>query len=380
MENESRRDDRSYLLNALSEERGAYFNSMAPPIIQTSNFMFDSVDDFEKALKDEYSTSLYSRGRNPTVDILKDKLAALDEAEDCLVVNSGSTAIFVSVLSQVKTGDHIVSVRGIYTWAKKMFDHILPRFGVTTTYIDGRDIRNFKEAIRPETKLIYLESPSSWIFEEQDLPAVAALAKENGIVTVIDNTYMTPLYQKPVPLGIDIALQSASKYIGGHSDTVGGVICASSSVIRAIYDSEFLNIGAGIMPFNAWLLLRGLRTLPVRLERIRHTTTPVLNFLKNHPAVEKIIAPEDVFGLFTIVLKAGLRSDIVRFCDSLQHISLAVSWGGHESLAMPKCIVLGDEAFDPADEIHRSVRIYIGLEEPAFIIADLQQALTTLGY
>jgi cystathionine beta-lyase/cystathionine gamma-synthase len=372
-------DNRSYILNVLAEDRELYFNSMAAPIIQTSNFTFKKVDDFVKATEDEYSGWLYSRGRNPTVDILRQKLAALDGAEDSLVVNSGSTAIFVSVLSHVKAGDHIISVRGVYTWAQKMFDNILPRFGVTTTYIDGRDIKNFQNAIRPNTKLIYLESPTSWVFEEQDIPAIAQLAKEKNIITVIDNTYFTPLYVRPLELGIDIVLQSASKYIGGHSDIVGGVICSSSTIIKKIFESEFLNIGAGMMPFNAWLLLRGLRTLPIRLERIRQSTPPVLAFLRTHPAVEKIIAPADVFGLFTIILKTSSRSSITNFCESLQHIPMAVSWGGHESLIMPKCAGITENDFDVADEIHRSVRIYVGLEDPDFIISDLKQALRTFA-
>lgn len=372
-------DNRSHILNVLAEDRELYFNSMAAPIIQTSNFTFKKIADFERAIADEYSGLLYSRGRNPTVDILRSKLAALDKAEDCLVVNSGSTAIFVSVLAHVKSGDHIISVRGVYTWAQKMFDNILPRFGVTTTYVDGRDIKNFEKAIQPNTRLIYLESPSSWIFEEQDLPAVAKLAKSKNIITVIDNTYFSPLYVRPLELGIDVAIQSASKYIGGHSDVLGGVISASSSIIKKIFESEFLNIGAGAMPFNAWLLLRGLRTLPVRLERIRQSTPPVLGFLKSHPAVERIIAPSDVFGLFTIVLKTNTRSSIIDFCEKLEHIPMAVSWGGHESLVMPKCATIPESDFDPSDEIHRTVRIYIGLEEPSFIIDDLKQALRTFA-
>ncbi|MBO9572392.1 MAG: aminotransferase class V-fold PLP-dependent enzyme [Chitinophagaceae bacterium] len=376
MEKNEKNHNVSSVLSKLGEERELYFNSIAPPIVQTSNFYFKKVEDFENAITDEYSTSLYSRGRNPTVDILKEKIAALDGAEDCLIVNSGSTAIFVSVLSQVKAGDHIIAVNGVYAWAQKMFDNVLPRFGVTTTWIDGSDINNFKAAIRDNTRLIYLESPTSWVFEEQDLPAVAALARSRNIITVIDNTYFTPLYQQPIKLGIDITLQSASKYISGHSDTIGGVICASAAIIKKIYNSEFLNIGAGAMPFNAWLLLRGLRTLPVRLERLRQSTPVVLSFLENHPAVEKILAPRDVFGLFTIILKTKTRKSIISFCESLNNFPMAVSWGGYESLIMPKCVGVSDTDFNTSNEIHRSVRIYIGLEDPEFLINDLSNALS----
>src|SRR5436305_9116067 len=181
--------DLSYIINELGEERDNYFNAIAPPIIQSSNFAFKKVDDLRLAFEDEMSGFLYSRGLNPTVDILRKKLAALDGAEDCLVFGSGAAAIFAGVLANIKSGDHIVSVRQPYTWAQKMFDVILPRFGVQTSYVDGRELKNFEAALRPNTSLIYLESPNSWTYELQDLGAVAALAKSRGIITMIDNSY-----------------------------------------------------------------------------------------------------------------------------------------------------------------------------------------------
>src|SRR6186997_3147027 len=152
--------DISYIINELGEDRENYFNAVAPPIMQSSNFVFDKVDELRQAFADEYSTYLYSRGLNPTVDILRKKLAALDGAEDCLVFNSGAAAIFAAVLANVKSGDHIVSVKSPYTWAQKMFDEVLPRFGVTTSYVDGTAIENFERAILPNTSIIYLESPN----------------------------------------------------------------------------------------------------------------------------------------------------------------------------------------------------------------------------
>ena len=148
-----------------------------------------------------------------------------------------------------------------------MFDVILPRFGVTTTYIDGTKIENWEKATKPNTTLYYLESPNSWDFALQDIKAVAALAKSKNITTFIDNSYCTPIYQKPIEMGIDMAMQTATKYIGGHSDTLGGVLSGSHAMMKKIFDSEYLNIGSGIQPFNAWLLIRGLRTLPARLEQ-----------------------------------------------------------------------------------------------------------------
>src|SRR3954468_16468577 len=188
--------DLSYIINELGEDRERYFNAVAPPIIQTSNFTFNKVDDLRTAFEDEMSTYLYSRGLNPTVDMLRKKLAALDEAEDCLVFNSGAAAIFAAVLANVKCGDHIISINKPYSWAQKTFDVILPRFNITTTYVDGTDIANFERAIRSTTSIIYLESPNSWDYVLQDLEAVAQLAKRHNIITICDNSYCTPLYQK----------------------------------------------------------------------------------------------------------------------------------------------------------------------------------------
>lgn len=383
----------SYLLNELGEERENYFNAISPPIVQTSNFAFRKVSDLTKAFEDEMGSYLYSRGLNPTVDILRKKLAAMDGAEDCLVFNSGAAAIFAGVLANVKAGDHIVSVKAPYTWAQRMFDVILPRFGVSTTYIDGTKTENWEAATQPNTSLYYLESPNSWNYALQDIKAVALLAKSKGITTFIDNSYCTPLYQKVIEMGIDMAMQTATKYISGHSDTLGGVLSGTHSMMKKIFDSEYLNIGSGIQPFNAWLLIRGLRTLPARLDRISKTTVEVLQFLKQHPNVESVIFPFDesfpqyalakqqmkgACGLMTLVLKARKRNEIVKFCEGLKHIMMAVSWGGHESLVIPKCAGISDADFDAANPEHRYVRLYVGLEEADYLIKDLEQALTKI--
>lgn len=385
--------DISYILNELGEDRDEYFRAVSPPIVQTSNFAFKSVDDLRKSFEDEYSTWLYSRGLNPTVEILRKKLAALDGADDCLVFNSGAAAIFAAVLANIKTGDHIVSVKDPYTWAKKMFNDILPRFGVDVTYIDGTSIANFEAAIRPNTTVIYLESPNSWTYELQDMKAIAQLAKAKNIVTICDNSYCTPLYQKPCEMGIDLSLQSATKYISGHSDVIAGVLSGSRKQIERIFNSEYNNIGSGIQPFNAWLLIRGLRTLPARLERITRTTQLVIDFLKTHPRIEKVIFPLDPAfpqyelasrqmkggcGLLTFITKTESCETIENFCNGLKHILMAVSWGGHESLIIPKCAGMPRSEFNPQMELHRSCRLYVGLEEPEYIIADLSQALDVI--
>lgn len=383
-------DDLSFILTELGEERAQYFNAVAPPIMQTSNFAFHKVADLRKAFEDEMSGYLYSRGLNPTTDMLRKKLAAMDEAEDALVFANGAAAIFAGVLANVKSGDHIISVRDPYTWAKRTFDVILPRFGITTTYVDGRDIKNFEQALQPNTTFIYLESPNSWTYELQDISAVAAIAKKRSITTLIDNSYCTPLFQKPIPAGIDIAMQTATKYIGGHSDTLGGVLSGSRSMMKKIFDSEYLNVGSGISPFNAWLLLRGLRTLPARLERISRTTGEVLSFLQQHPKVATTIFPlssrfsqyelakrqmAGACGLITFTLQDGTMESITRFCESLQHFLMAVSWGGYESLILPRCAGIAPADFDPENAAHQMIRMYVGLEDAGYLINDLEQAL-----
>ncbi len=385
--------DLSFILNDLGENRDDYFHAVAPPIVQTSNFAFKDVASIRACFGDEYSTYIYSRGRNPTVDILCKKLAALDGAEDCLVFNSGAAAIFATVLAQVKSGDHVVCVEGVYAWAQRLFNEILPRFQVSITYIDGRDIENFRKATQSNTVLYYLETPNSWSYELQDLAAVAALAREKNIITICDNSYCTPLYQQPYALGIDLVIQSATKYIGGHSDTVAGVLTGSKKHIEKIFRSEYMNIGSGIQPFNAWLLIRGLRTLKTRLDASAENAKTVIAYLRQEPLVEKIIYPfEENFpqwelarrqmkngsGLLSFVLKAKREEDIELFCNSLQHILIAISWGGYESLIVPGCASIPRNSFDPANEQHRMVRLYVGLEEPAYVIADLQQAFAKM--
>lgn len=380
----------SYILNELGEDREQYFNAIAPPIIQTSNFKFNSVADFRAALADEYQGNLYSRGFNPTSDILRKKLAALDGAEDALLFSSGIAAITVPVLALLESGDEVVCVENPYSWTIKLFKEFLPKFGITTTFIDGTDLNQFENAISAKTKLIYLESPNTFSFEVQNLQAISVMAKAKGILTMIDNSYCSPLYQQPIAYGIDLVAQSATKYLSGHSDVVAGVLTGKKTLLQKIFIKEYLNIGAALTPQNAWLLLRGLRTLPIRLEKISENAELVINFLNQHPKVEQVLHPfsesnkdlalarqqmKKCGGLFSITLKETDLEKIETFCNSLQHILMAVSWGGYESLVIPACAGISKADFDKTNKRHILIRIYIGLEEPDYLIADLERAL-----
>jgi len=383
-------DDLSYILNELGEERENYFNAVAPPIVQTSNFAYKTVADFRKGLGDEYYTLIYSRGNNPTVDILRKKLAALDGAEDALVFGSGIASIAIPIIALLKSGDHVVSVAKPYSWTIKLFEKLLPKFGITTTFVDGTKTENFEKAITPATKLIYLESPNTFTYELQDIPAVVALAKKKGITTMIDNSYCSPLNQQPYKMGVDLVAQSATKFIGGHSDVVAGVVTGSQVMIKKIFDGEFLNIGGNISPMNAWLLIRGLRTIHLRMERVCATTKKVVDFLAARPEVERVIFPfhpsfpqyelakkqmKDAGGLFSAVFKAKSIDEIEGFCNSLKRFLMAVSWGGHESLIIPSVVIVKPEEFDPSNFNHRLIRFYIGLEDADYLIDDIRQSL-----
>jgi len=385
--------DLSYILNELGEERENYFNAVAPPIIQTSNFKFNTVEDFRSALDDEYQGNLYSRGFNPTIDILRKKLAALDGAEDALVFSSGISAVTVPVLALLKSGDEVICVENPYSWTIRLFKDFLPKYGVTTTFVDGTELSQFENAITQNTKLIYLESPNTFSFDVQNLAAITKLAKANSILTMIDNSYCSPIYQQPIAYGIDLVAQSATKYLAGHSDVVAGVMTGKKELLQQIFNNEYMNIGTALAPQNAWLLLRGLRTLPIRLEKISENAAKVIDYLENHPKVAQVLHPfskknrdlalakqqmKKCGGLFSVILKEPELEKIEVFCNSLKHIIMAVSWGGYESLIFPAAAGISKADFDNTNKRHVLIRIYVGLEEPDYLIADLEQAFAKI--
>ena len=385
--------DISYIINHLGEERENYFGAVAPPIIQTSNFAFKDVASLRQAFTDEKNTSVYSRGTNPTVDMLCKKIAALAGAEDALVFASGTAALAAAIMANVKAGSHVVCVNNPYSWTSNLLQKFLPKFGVEHTMIDGTDAQNYAKAAKPNTSLFILESPNSLSFQLQDIKAIVAIAKERGIATMIDNTYCTSLGQRCIEMGIDIEVHSASKYYSGHSDVVAGFVISNKVVIERMFHAELMNVGAIISPQNAWLLLRGLRTLPMRLDRIKKTTEEVVAFMKAHPLVEKVTYPFDESflqhalakeqmlwcgGLFNILLKAKDVDTVERFCDSLKHFLMAVSWGGHESLVIPACSFYSKDYTGERVHPYNLIRFYIGLEDADFLTADLKQAFAKI--
>ncbi len=383
----------AYILNQLGEDREAYAGAVAPPIYQSSNFAYDSVAAMRAGIKDELTHYFYTRGNNPTVELLRQKLAALEGTEDALVFSSGSGAIAAAIMSQLSQGSHVVCVDKPYSWTDHLLQSLLPRFGVSITMVDGTDAANFQKAIRPETQLFVLESPNSVTFEQQDLAAVAEIAKQHGITTLIDNSYASPVFQQPANYGIDIICHSATKYLNGHSDVVAGVVCGSQKMIQQIFAETYMTLGAVLSPHDAWLMIRGLRTLDVRMQRVADTTEALLPFLENHPAVDKVYHPfasgnpqyplatkqlKRGGGQFSITLHTDHVSVIERFCEQLKHFLLACSWGGYESLVFPTCAVIDTKAEAKPGIPWNLVRFYIGLEDRTELQADLKQALDGL--
>lgn len=379
----------SFILNHLGEERENYFNAVAPPVFQTSNFCFKTVDEMRKTLKCEFEQPFYTRGYNPTVATLRKKIAALEGAEDALVFASGSAAVAAAVMSVVKAGDHAICVKKPYSWTNILLNQYLAKYGVETTTVEGSEVSNFEKAIKSNTKLIFLESPNSITFELQDLKAVAAVAKKNNITTIIDNSYSTPLNQSPIQLGIDIVVHSASKYLGGHSDIVAGVLASGKERVQKIFSEEYMTIGSIISPHDAWLMMRGMRTLELRVERSSQSAAIVAAFLETHPKIEKIMYPfsnsnpqlaiakkqmKQGGGLLSVLVKAKDIDAVEKFCNSLQTFLMACSWGGYESLIFPMCALHNSKSYDNPLPWNL-VRIYIGLEKPEVLISDLKQAL-----
>ena len=374
----------------LGEDRENYMGAVVPPIFQSSNFCFNTVAEMREQLKHESEKPFYTRGYNPTVAMLRKKMAALEATEESLIFSSGSAAIAAGVMSAVRAGDHVVCIQKPYSWTNKLLNNLLVRYGVETTMIDGTDIENFKTAIKPNTKLFVLESPNSQTFELQDLAAVAALAKQNNITTICDNSYSTPLFQQPFLMGIDMVAHSASKYLSGHSDVVAGVLCASRDRIQKIFESEFMTLGGIISPNDAWLVLRGIRTLPIRLKASNETAIKVVEFLEAHPKIEKVHYPfaskfpqlqlakkqmKGCGGLFSIEVKVKNLNDMETFCNALKYFLLACSWGGYESLQFPSCTTLTSQNYSGSTLPFNLVRLYVGLEDPQLLIKDLSMAL-----
>ena len=358
---------------------------VVPPIVQTSLFTFSSVAEMRATFAGEKVRPVYSRGLNPTTRLFEEKIAALEGADDALATASGMAAISSAVLSVVSPGDRIVAVRNLYPDTFRMFETLLRRMTVETVYVDGLDHATVAAAVAG-AKLLYLESPTSWLFEALDVRTLAAIAGAAGAVSIIDNSWATPILQRPIGLGVDMVVHSASKYLGGHSDVVAGVIAGSAERIGHVRSTVTPYLGPKLSPLEGWLLVRSLRTLAARVERHGRTAAAIARRLAEHPAVVRVYLPgvtspggpglDGNSGL--LAFEAAEDLDVERFCNALQVFKLGVSWGGHESLVCPALVTL-EQAGGPNHARFFGhgpglVRLSIGLEDPETLWSDLDQA------
>ncbi|NEJ73185.1 aminotransferase class I/II-fold pyridoxal phosphate-dependent enzyme [Rhizobium phaseoli] len=363
-----------------------FADAVVPPIFQTSLFTFSDYDEMITVYRGEKVRPTYTRGLNPTVRAFEEMLAKLEGAEDALGFASGMAAISSSVLSFVEPGDRIVAVKHVYPDAFRLFGTILKRMKIEVTYVDGRDEEAVARAL-PGAKLLYLESPTSWVMEAHDVGALAALAKRHGVVSMIDNSWASPFFQRPLTLGVDLVIHSASKYLGGHSDVVAGIVAGSKEMIARIKAEAYPYLGGKLSPFDAWLLIRGLRTLPLRMRAHEASALEIARRLQKLEVVETVCHPglanrlpaglNGTSGLFSFIFRDGV--DIRAFADHLKLFKLGVSWGGHESLIVPGEVVLQQKAQPNSAQtfgIHaRSVRLHVGLEGTEALWRDIEGAL-----
>jgi len=386
MSSEFERDFIAEAATLLAHDEPFPGGAVVPPIYQTSLFTFDSYAEMADVFAGRSTKPIYSRGNNPTVMEFESKIAALEGAEAARGFSSGMAAISSTVLAFVGAGERIVAVRNCYGDAYRLFERLLPHLGIKVDYVDGSDPDAVKAAL-PGAAMLYLESPTSMMFELQELEVLTALAKAQGIVTVIDNSWATPLFQKPILHGVDIVMHSASKYLGGHSDTVAGVVAGSAEHIRRINERTYPYLGAKLSPFEAWLLLRGLRTLPLRLPHHMKSGLTIAERLKGHAHVERVNHPAffNHPGKKTLAGYSGLFSfevtediDVPAFTDALKLFRIGVSWGGHESLVVPALASL--QQTPDANSIGRfgvsprTIRLNVGLENVEDLWADVSRA------
>ena len=377
---------KSDIVTHVGDEYAEFMGAIVPPIFQNSLFLkptpYNGIP--------EDNEFVYTRVNNPTIDIAERKIAALECAEAAACFSSGMGAISAAIMHFVKKDCHIIAPHTIYGPTRTFITkYLAEKFGVTHTFVHGSDLEEIKAAIRPETTLIYLESPSSLVLYMQDIEEIAKIAKEHGIGTAIDNTYATPLHQNPYTYGSDLVCHTASKYMGGHSDIVAGVVAGSKEMIEQIAHEERELLGSCMDPHQAWLLIRGLRTMPVRGKAHGESGLKVAKWLEQQPCVKQVFYPgldsHPQKELVDKYLKGGLNGLIGfvydgtaeqarEFMYSLKMFQYGVSWGGFESLVAPGSVGLTDEEAAAIGMPANVIRIHVGLEDVDTLIADLAQA------
>ena len=372
------------------EEYEKYYNAIVPPIFMNSLNVFNEIDDYFDAKVHDKDTYVYGRVQNPTVRILEDKVAALEHGVAAFAFASGMAAATTAVLSVIKTGDHIVCIRNAYGPLKNFVEnYCTEHLGTTVTYVKGNDISDFEETITDNTSLVILESPSSVVFSLQDIEAVCKVAHEHGAKVYIDNTFCTPIFSNPLDMGADIVMHTTSKYMGGHSDVIGGMLAVRDEELANTIVSNRELLGGIIGPMEAWLVLRGLRTLSVRVKAHEEIAMKIAQYLEKHPKIDKVYYtgleshPQYALaqkqqrgntGLITFEIK-GSAEDAKKVINSFKIFKIGVSWGGFESLACMPHLRQTEQMCQWLGGKQNLIRVHCGLEGVDALIADLEQAL-----
>lgn len=364
--------------------------SVTTPIYQTAPFKFRNAAHASDLMGGREKGYVYSRGLNPTTEVLEKKMADLEDGEAALAQTTGMAAVSTAVLTSVKGGDHVIADEVIYGSTYDLFVD-LQKFGVKVTFTDTSDANNVAEAFRPDTKLVFFESPANPTLKLTDIKAVCDIAHERKALVMVDNTFLTSYLQKPLSLGADVVIYSATKYLNGHGDTLGGIIVGSEEYIKAARHTA-KNFGGAITPFSSWLIIRGLKTLPVRMDRHNENALKAAKFLRDNDRIDKVIYPGlsehpqyelgkrqacGAGGMMAFFLKDA--RNVPLFLDSLKLCTLAVSLGETGTLiqhpaTMTHAVVPRNDRirYGISDEL---IRLSVGLEDAADIINDLEQAL-----
>ncbi len=372
------------------EDLAARGGSMTPPIVQTSLFAHPSHRDLAAGLAAEHRHRVYTRGQNPTVEALEAKLARLERGEAAKCVASGMAAVSSVLFGLLEAGSHVLFVNQTYGPTLELAGR-LGAFGVEHDVVLDLDPERVAEKLRPATRLVWIESPGTMLFRLVDVAAVATLARQRGASTVLDNSWSTPLYQKPLERGVDLVIHSATKYLGGHSDVVAGAVVGRGELLERIFYRGYLLLGGALGPIDAWLVDRGLRTLPARMRQHHAGGLAVARFLAGHPMVRRVFHPgvagepalvasqlRGFSGLLSFELDRESYRDVAGFVDRLRRFRVGVSWGGVESLVLAPNRGTNAEALAAQGIPPGTVRLSVGLEAAELLIEDLDRALGSL--
>ncbi|MBV8207997.1 MAG: aminotransferase class I/II-fold pyridoxal phosphate-dependent enzyme [Acidobacteria bacterium] len=374
------------------EDRRGRNTPLTEPIAQTSVFALSGIEELRRIAEGQSASYLYTRYANPTTRVAEQKLAALEHADDCLVTASGQAATLCAVLAVCVAGDEIVSMLDLYGGTLKLFEDGLRRFGIRTRFVPFGELGNIERYFSERTRVLFLETPTNPTLRCVDLEALAAIARRRGMVTIVDNTFATPILQKPLDLGCDLVVHSATKYLGGHNDITAGALCGSALAVAAAREL-MKQLGACLDPFASYLLIRGLKTLEVRMQRASENAGAIAGALQQHARVARVLYPGLAsndghacaqkqmrgFGAMVSFEIRGGTPEVERFAQALETWTLAASLGGVESTfsypLLSSHVGLTEARLRELDVSPATIRLSVGIENAAELIGDLRQAL-----